>query len=83
MTASQIKNLGESKIKDRNPQDHRPAFQSQAFSENSIFVTDPSVKITLNDRESVIDNVTANKNNFSLIPVNKKEVLERIYPCIV
>jgi hypothetical protein len=38
MTASQIKNLGESKIKDRNPQDHRPAFQSQAFSENSISV---------------------------------------------
>ena len=42
MTASQIKNLVESKIKYRNPQDHSPAFQSQAFSENSIFGKDAS-----------------------------------------
>ena len=32
MTASQIKNLVESELKDRNPQDPSPAFQSQAFS---------------------------------------------------
>ena len=42
MTASQIKNLVESENLDRNPQDHSPAFQSQAFSENSIFGTDAS-----------------------------------------
>lgn len=83
VTASQIKNLVESKIKDRNPQDHSPAFQSQAFSENSIFGTDPSVKITLNDRESVIYNVAANKNKLLIDPSKQKEVLERIYPCIV
>lgn len=72
MTASQIKNLGESKIKDRNPQDHSPVFQSQAFSENSIFGTDPSVKINHNDRESVIDNVAANKNKLLIDPSKQK-----------
>ena len=57
VTASQIKNLVENELKDRNQQDHSPS-----FSDNTTVSEDSSMKITLDDREPVLDNVAANKN---------------------
>jgi len=65
--ASQIKNLVEDELKDRNQQDHSPS-----FSDNALIGNDSSMKITLNDREPVIDNVAANKNKILYDPSKQK-----------
>jgi hypothetical protein len=67
VTANQIKNLVEDELKDRNQQDHSPS-----FSDNTAENEDSSMKITLNDREPVIDNVAANKNKILYDPSKQK-----------
>ena len=57
VTASQIKNLVDDELKDRNQQDHSPS-----FSGNTTIGEESSMKITLDDREPVMDKVAANKN---------------------
>ena len=67
VTASQIKNLVENELKDRNQQDH-----SSSFSDNTTVSEDSSMKITLDDREPVLDNVAANKNKILFDPSKQK-----------
>ena len=57
VTANQIKNLVDDELKDRNQQDHSPS-----FSGNITIGEGSSMKITLDDREPVMDKVAANKN---------------------
>jgi hypothetical protein len=57
VTASQIKNLVDDELKDRNQQDHSPS-----FSDNTTLGEDSSMKIALNEREPVLDNIAVNKN---------------------
>ena len=68
VTASQIKNLVNNELKERNQQDHSPS----SFSDSTVVGEDPSMKITLNDREPVIDNVAANKNKILYDPSKQK-----------
>ena len=63
VTANEIKNLVNDELKDRNQQDHSPS-----FSDNTTIVEDSSMKITLDDKEPVIDNVAANKNKILYDP---------------
>ena len=67
VTASQIKNLIENELKDRNQQDHSPS-----FSGNTTVGEETSMKITLNDREPVMDKVAANKNKILYDPSKQK-----------
>lgn len=67
VTASQIKSLVDDELKDRNQQDHSPS-----FSDTNLLDEDPSMKITLDDREPVIDNVAANKNKILFDPSKQK-----------
>ncbi len=67
VTASQIKNLIENELKDRNQQDHSPS-----FSGNTTVSEETSMKITLNDREPVMDKVAANKNKILYDPSKQK-----------
>jgi hypothetical protein len=67
VTANEIKNLVENELKNRNQQDH-----SSSFSDNTLVDEDPSMKITLDDREPVIDNVAANKNKILFDPSKQK-----------
>jgi hypothetical protein len=64
VTASQIKNLVDNELKDRNQQDHSPSFSGNTTTPNE----DSSIKITLNDREPVLDKVAANKNKILYDP---------------
>ena len=60
VTASQFKSLVDDELKDRNQQDHSPS-----FSDNTTTATigeESSIKLTLNDREPVMDKVAVNKN---------------------
>jgi hypothetical protein len=63
VTASQIKNLVDDELKDRNQQDHSPS-----FSGNTTIGEESSMKITLDDREPVMDKVAANKNKVLFDP---------------
>ena len=67
VTASQIKNLIENELKDRNQQDHSPS-----FSGNTTAGEESSMKITLNDREPVMNKVAANKNKILYDPSKQK-----------
>ena len=67
VTADKIKNLVKDELKDRNQQDHSPSFSDSTFVDE-----DPSMKITLDDREPVIDNVAANKNKILFDPSKQK-----------
>ncbi len=68
VTASQIKNLIEGELKDRNQQDHSPSFSGNTTTVGE----DLSMKITLNDREPVMDKVAANKNKVLYDPSKQK-----------
>ena len=67
VTASQIKNLVDDELKDRNQQDHSPS-----FSGNTTIGEESSMKITLDDREPVMDKVAANKNKVLYDPSKQK-----------
>jgi hypothetical protein len=67
VTANQIKNLVENELQDRNQQDHSPS-----FSGDTTVGEDSSMKITLNDREPVMDNIAANKNKVLYDPSKQK-----------
>lgn len=67
VTASQIKNLVDDELKDRNQQDHSPS-----FSGNTTIGEGSSMKITLDDREPVMDKVAANKNKVLFDPSKQK-----------
>ena len=67
VTASQIKNLVDDELKDRNQQDHSPS-----FSGNITIGEGSSMKITLDDREPVMDKVAANKNKVLFDPSKQK-----------
>ena len=70
VTASQIKSLVDDELKDRNQQDHSPS-----FSDNTTTATigeESSIKLTLNDREPVMDKVAANKNKVLYDPSKQK-----------
>jgi len=47
-------------LKDRNQQDHSPSFSGNTTT--ATIVEKSSIKLTLNDREPVMDKVAANKN---------------------
>ena len=68
VTASQIKNLIEGELNDRNQQDHSPSFSGNTTTVGE----DSSMKITLNDREPVMDKVAANKNKVLYDPSKQK-----------
>ena len=67
VTASQIKNLVDDELKDRNQQDHSPS-----SSGNTTIGEESSMKITLDDREPVMDKVAANKNKVLFDPSKQK-----------
>ena len=67
VTASQIKNLVDDELNDRNQQDHSPS-----FSGNTTISEESSMKITLDDREPVMDKVAANKNKVLFDPSKQK-----------
>ena len=54
-------------LKDRNQQDHSPS-----FSGNITIGEGSSMKITLDDREPVMDKVAANKNKVLFDPSKQK-----------
>ena len=68
VTASQIKNLVDDELKDRNQQDHSPSFSGNTTTPGE----ESSMKITLNDREPVMDKVAANKNKVLYDPSKQK-----------
>jgi hypothetical protein len=70
VTASQIKSLVDDELKDRNQQDHSPSFSGNTTTAN--IGEEPSIKITLNDREPVMDKVAANKNKVLYDPSKQK-----------
>ncbi len=67
VTASQIKNLVDDELNDRNQQDHSPS-----FSGNTTISEESSMKITLDDREPVMDKVAANRNKVLFDPSKQK-----------
>jgi hypothetical protein len=67
INASQIKNLVKDELKDRNQQDHSPS-----FSDNAVVAEESSMKITLDDKEPVLDNVASNKNKILFDPSKQK-----------
>jgi alpha-glucosidase (family GH31 glycosyl hydrolase) len=70
VTASQIKSLVDDELKDRNQQDHSPSFSGNTTTAN--IGEEPSIKLTLNDREPVMDKVAANKNKVLYDPSKQK-----------
>ncbi len=70
VTASQIKSLVYDELKDRNQQDHSPSFSDNTTTAN--IGEEPSIKLTLNDREPVMDKVAANKNKVLYDPSKQK-----------
>jgi hypothetical protein len=70
VTASQIKSLVDDELKDRNQQDHCPSFSGNTTTAN--IAEEPSIKLTLNDREPVMDKVAANKNKVLYDPSKQK-----------
>lgn len=70
VTASQIKSLVDDELKDRNQQDHSPSFSGNTTTGN--IAEEPSIKLTLNDREPVMDKVAANKNKVLYDPSKQK-----------
>jgi len=68
VTANQIKNLVDDELKDRNQQDHSPSFSGNTTTSGE----ESSMKITLNDREPVMDKVAANKNKVLYDPSKQK-----------
>ena len=70
VTASQIKSLVDDELKDRNQQDHSPSFSGNTTT--STIGEESSIKLTLNDREPVLDKVAANKNKVLYDPSKQK-----------
>lgn len=69
VTASQIKSLVDDELKDRNQQDHSPSFSGNT---TATIGEESSIKLTLNDREPVMDKVAANKNKVLYDPSKQK-----------
>ena len=69
VTASQIKSLVDNELKDRNQQDHSPSFSGNT---TATIGEESSIKLTLNDREPVMDKVAANKNKVLYDPSKQK-----------
>jgi hypothetical protein len=67
VTAGQIKNLVKDELKNRNQQDHSPSFTG-----NTSIGQESSTKITLDDKEPVIDRVAVNKNKILYDPSIQK-----------
>ncbi|MDR4511477.1 MAG: hypothetical protein MRJ93_07205 [Nitrososphaeraceae archaeon] len=57
VTASQVRELVQNELNDRNLQDHSPTFSGDTTTSQET-----PEKITLNDKEPVMDHVAANKN---------------------
>jgi len=70
-TTSQVKNLVQDEIKDRDQQD------SPSFSGNVTVEEEPSTNITLYEKEPVMDIVETNKNKIPLDPSEEKESSEK------
>jgi hypothetical protein len=70
VTASQIKSLVDDELKDRNQQDHSPSFSGNTST--ATIGEESSIKLTLNDREPVLDKVAANKNKVLYDPSKQK-----------
>jgi hypothetical protein len=70
VTASQIKSLVGDELKDRNQQDHSPSFSGNTTT--ASIGEESSIKLTLNDREPVMDKVAANKNKVLYDPSKQK-----------
>ena len=66
VTADQIKDMVDAELKDRNQLDHVPSFS------DTNQLDDSSMKISLNDREPVMDNIAANKNKILYDPSKQK-----------
>lgn len=56
----------EDELKNRNQQDHSPSFSGNTTT--STIGEESSIKLTLNDREPVLDKVAANKNKILYDP---------------
>ena len=69
VTASQIKSLVDDELKDRNQQNHSPSFSGNT---TATIGEESSIKLTLNDREPVMDKVAANKNKVLYDPSKQK-----------
>ena len=69
VTASQIKSLVDNELKDRNQQDHSPSFSGNT---TATIGEESSIKLTLSDREPVMDKVAANKNKVLYDPSKQK-----------
>ena len=69
VTASQIKSLVDDELKDRNQQDHSPSFSGNT---TATIGEESSIKLTLNDREPVMDKVAANNNKVLYDPSKQK-----------
>jgi len=67
VTASQVRELVQNELNDRNLQDHSPS-----FSGNTTTTQETSKKITLDDKEPVMDQVAANKNKILYDPSRGK-----------
>lgn len=70
VTASQIKSLVDDELKNRNQQDHSPSFSGNTTT--ATIGEESSLKLTLNDREPVMDKVAANKNKVLYDPSKQK-----------
>ncbi|MGE3859988.1 MAG: hypothetical protein AB7F53_08370, partial [Nitrososphaeraceae archaeon] len=66
VTADQIKDMVDAELKDRNQLDHVPSFS------DTNQLDDSGMKISLNDREPVMDNIAANKNKILYDPSKQK-----------
>jgi hypothetical protein len=69
VTASKTKSLVDNELKDRNQQDHSPSFSGNT---TATIGEESSIKLTLNDREPVMDKVAANKNKVLYDPSKQK-----------
>ena len=69
VTASKIKSLVDNELKDRNQQDHSPSFSGNT---PATIGEESSIKLTLSDREPVMDKVAANKNKVLYDPSKQK-----------
>jgi hypothetical protein len=69
VTTSKIKSLVDNELKDRNQQDHSPSFSGNT---TATIGEESSIKLTLNDREPVMDKVAANKNKVLYDPSKQK-----------
>ncbi|MDX1372881.1 MAG: hypothetical protein R3321_10445, partial [Nitrososphaeraceae archaeon] len=67
VTASQVRELVQNELNDRNLQDHSPS-----FSGDTTTIQETSKKITLDDKEPVLDQVAANKNKILYDPSRGK-----------